>query len=64
MFEDSDFEYELIELLKKYYGKDWEFTYENQEGGFLNRVELGSAFKSYSKHLADSLKAMWKSGEI
>ena len=34
MFEDSDFEYELIELLKKYYGKDWEFTYENQEGGF------------------------------
>lgn len=34
MFEDSDFEYELIELLKKHYGKDWEFTYENQEGGF------------------------------
>lgn len=40
------------------------FDDENQEGGFLNRVELGSAFKSYSKHLADSLKAMWKSGEI
>mmetsp|Transcript_706 Transcript_706/g.1107 ORF Transcript_706/g.1107 Transcript_706/m.1107 type:complete len:465 (-) Transcript_706:190-1584(-) len=40
------------------------FDDENQEQGLLNRVELGSAFKSYSKHLADSLKAMWKSGEI
>mmetsp|Transcript_8748 Transcript_8748/g.14919 ORF Transcript_8748/g.14919 Transcript_8748/m.14919 type:complete len:89 (-) Transcript_8748:152-418(-) len=40
------------------------FDDENQEEGVLNRVELGSAFKSYSKHLADSLKAMWKSGEI
>ncbi len=40
------------------------FDDENQEEGMLNRVQLGSAFKSYSKHLADSLKAMWKSGEI
>lgn len=40
------------------------FDDENQEEGLLNRVQLGSAFKSYSKHLADSLKAMWKSGEI
>jgi hypothetical protein len=40
------------------------FDDENQEEGWLNRVELASAFKSYSKHLADSLKAMWKSGEI
>lgn len=40
------------------------FDDENQEEEMLNRVELGSAFKSYSKHLADSLKAMWKSGEI
>ena len=34
MFEDSMFEHERIELLKKHYGKDWEFTYENQDGGF------------------------------
>jgi len=40
------------------------FDDENEEEGVLNRVELGSAFKSYSKYLADSLKAMWKSGEI
>ena len=44
----------------------WRVLYDdvNQEEGYLNRVELASAFKSYSKHLADSLKAMWKSGEI
>eukprot|EP00986_Skeletonema_menzelii_P002310 scaffold627_cov144-Skeletonema_menzelii.AAC.19 len=40
------------------------FDDENREEGTLNRVELGSAFKSYSRELADSLKAMWKSGEI
>lgn len=40
------------------------FDDENREEGKLNRLELGSAFKSYSKELADSLKAMWKSGEI
>lgn len=40
------------------------FDDQAQEEGELNRVELASAFKSYSKHLADSLKAMWKAGEI
>lgn len=40
------------------------FDDQAQEEGDLNRVELASAFKSYSKHLADSLKAMWKAGEI
>ena len=40
------------------------FDDQEQEEGELNRVELASAFKSYSKHLADSLKAMWKAGEI
>lgn len=44
----------------------WKILYDdrNQDGEELNRVELASAFKSYSKELADSLKAMWKSGEI
>ena len=30
----------------------------------LNRVQLGSAFKLYSKHLSDNLKAMWRAGEL
>ena len=44
----------------------WTVLYDDQarEEGYLNRVELASAFKSYSKHLADSLKAMWRAGEI
>ena len=30
----------------------------------LNRIELASAFKLYSKNLADSLKLMWRNGEL
>lgn len=30
----------------------------------LNRIELASAFKLYSKNLADSLKLMWRNGEV
>ena len=40
--------------------REWLVHYDSeiQEGEELNRVQLGSAFKLYSTHLADSLRAM------
>jgi hypothetical protein len=31
---NADFESELINLFNKYYGENWEYTYENQNSGF------------------------------
>eukprot|EP01082_Thalassiosira_pseudonana_P011038 g9928.t1 g9928 contig4:897767-899305(+) len=44
----------------------WLISYDNEyeEEDELNRIDLASAFKLYSKDLADNLKAMWRSGEI
>ncbi|KAL7526064.1 hypothetical protein ACHAXR_001296, partial [Thalassiosira sp. AJA248-18] len=46
--------------------REWLVQYDNefQEEVELNRVQLGSAFKGYSKHLSDNLKAMWRAGEL
>ena len=46
--------------------REWTVHYDNefQEDEEVNRVQLGSAFKGYSKHLSDNLKSMWRNGEL
>jgi len=46
--------------------REWVISFDDgfYENVDMNRVELSSAFKLYSKHLADSLKAMWRAGEL
>lgn len=46
--------------------REWLVHYDDvlQEEDELNRVQLGSAFKLYSKNLSDDLKAMWRAGEL
>lgn len=45
----------------------WLVTYEASEGledDQLNRLQISSAFRLYSKELSDRLKAMWRANEI
>ena len=45
----------------------WLVTYEASEGledDQLNRLQIASAFRLYSKELSDRLKAMWRANEI
>lgn len=45
--------------------REWLVQYDVSKGEEeLNRVQLGSAFKLYAKDLSDSLKAMWRAGDI
>lgn len=47
--------------------RQWTVTYEASEGlddDYLNRLEIASAFKLYSKEMSDRLKAMWRANEI
>lgn len=46
--------------------REWLVRYDDAsvEEEALNRVQLGSAFRLYSKQLSDDLKAMWRRGEL
>ncbi|KAL9191441.1 hypothetical protein ACHAXT_001147 [Thalassiosira profunda] len=59
---------EMLGTVKEYVSdtREWLIHYDDefQVDDEVNRLQLTSGFKNYSKHLSDNVKAMWRAGEL